>query len=256
MRIEVLYFEGCPNYEPAVERVQQVLKEEAISAEVSEINLSDASTAQELGFLGSPSVRVDGLDVEPAARSVREYGMMCRTYTVDGRREGSPSREMLRQAILEAQSGIGNTGSGQRPLRESKRASLFAAGSVFAAIIASFCCILPIVFAVTGFSILGASALFDAWRPYLLGLTFGLLGFGFYFAYRPRKEQCAPGSVCAMPATNRSGRLLLWLATVGVVLFAAFPYYSGTVAEFLLSGASPANCERFTQAGARKLRSP
>ncbi len=42
-----------------------------------------------------------------------------------------------------------------------------------------------------------------------------------------------------MPATNRSGRLLLWLATVGAVLFAAFPYYSGTVAEVLLSGASP-----------------
>jgi len=65
------------------------------------------------------------------------------------------------------------------------------------AIIASFCCILPIVFALTGFSILGASALFDAWRPYLLGLTFGLLGFGFYFAYRPTNEQCAPGSACA-----------------------------------------------------------
>ena len=96
-------------------------------------------------------------------------------------------------------------------------------------------CILPIVFAVTGFSILGASALFDTWRPYLLGLTFGLLGLGFYFAYRPRKEQCAPGSACAMPATKRSGRLMLWLATAVVVLFAAFPYYSGAVAEWLLS---------------------
>ena len=63
MRIEVLYFEGCPNHEPAVERVQQVLKEEAISAEVLEVKVSDASTAQEFGFLGSPSVRVDGLDV-------------------------------------------------------------------------------------------------------------------------------------------------------------------------------------------------
>jgi copper chaperone CopZ len=240
MKIEVLYFEGCPNHKPAIELVQQVLKEEAISAEVSEVNVSDASTAQELGFLGSPSVRVDGLDVESAARTVRDYGMMCRTYMVDGRREGSPSREMLRQAILEAQSGIGNSGSGPRPLGESKRASLFAAGSVFAAIVASFCCILPIVFAVTGFSIIGASAMFDAWRPYLLGVTFGLLGFGFYFAYRPRKAQCTPGSACAIPATNRSGRVLLWLATVGVVLFAAFPYYSGTVAEFLLSGASPA----------------
>src|SRR5260370_11496693 len=112
---------------------------------------------------------------------------------------------MLRQAIMEAESGTGNSGSGQGPARGSKRASLFAAGSVVAAIIASFCCILPIVFAVTGFSILGASALFEAWRPYLLGLTFGLLGLGFYFAWRPKKVRCAPDSACALPRMNRSG---------------------------------------------------
>lgn len=240
MRIEVLYFDGCPNHEPAVERVREVLKEEGISAEVVEVNVRDASTAQELSFLGSPSVRVNGLDVEPPARSVRDFGMMCRTYAGSGRREGLPSLEMLRQAIREAQSGIGHSRSGGGPAGEAKRASLFAAGSVFAAIIASFCCILPIVFAVTGFSVLGASAVFDAWRPYLLGLTFGLLGLGFYFAYRPRKEQCAPDSACAMPATNRSGRWMLWLATGGVVLFAGFPYYSGTVAELVLSGTSSA----------------
>ena len=136
----------------------------------------------------------------------------------------------------EANSGINNSDSDQSPSNSSKSpTSLFAAGSVLAAIIASFCCILPIVFALAGFSILGASALFDAWRPYLLGVTFGLLGLGFYFAYRPKKEQCAPGSACAMPVTNRSGRLMLWLATAAVVLFAAFPYYSGAVAEWLLS---------------------
>src|SRR5258707_482763 len=147
MRIEVLYFEGCPNHEPAVERVQQVLKEEAVSAEVLQVNVGDASTAQQLGFLGSPSVRVNGLDVEPTARSVRDFGMMCRTYMVEGRREGLPSRDMLRRSILEAHTGIGNSGSGTEPAEEARRASLFAAGSVFAAIVASFCCILPIVFA-------------------------------------------------------------------------------------------------------------
>ena len=242
MKIEILYFDGCPNHKPAVERVWQLLREEDVSAEVLEVNVCDASIAQRVGFLGSPSVRVNGLDVEPEARAAREYGMMCRTYSVDDRREGLPAREMLRQAIREANSGVDISDSGQPQSSRSKSpTSLFAAGSVFAAIIASFCCILPIVFAVTGFSILGASALFDACRPYLLGLTFGLLGLGFYFHYRPRKEQCAPGSSCAMPVTNRSGRLMLWLATAAVVLFAAFPYYSGAVAELLLSGASPAS---------------
>jgi MerT mercuric transport protein len=236
MKIEVLYFDGCPNHKPAVERVQQLLHEEGVSAEMVEVNVSDESIARKVGFLGSPSLRVNGLDVEPEARTAHEYGMMCRTYAVNGKREGLPSREILRQAIREGNSGVNNSNSGSPRSNESKNpTSLFAAGSVFAAIIASFCCILPIVFALTGFSILGASALFDTWRPYLLGLTSGLLGLGFYFAYRPLKARCAPGSACAMPVTNRSGRLMLWLATVAVILFAAFPYYSGAVAEWLLA---------------------
>jgi copper chaperone CopZ len=241
MKIEVLYFDECPNHKPAVARVQELLREEGVNAELLELNVSGPSIAQMLGFLGSPSVRVNGLDVEPEARVAREYGMMCRTYTVNGRREGLPSREMLRDAVREAQSGGGGASSVQESTKESKSTSLFAAGSILAAIVASFCCILPIVFALTGLSILDASALFHAWRPYSLGLTFGLQGLGFYFAYRPRKEQqCAPGSACAMPATNRSGRLILWLATAAVILFAAFPYYSGAVAELLLSGGSSA----------------
>ena len=217
--------------------MQQLVREERVSAEVLEVNVSDAAIAQKVGFLGSPSIRVNGLDVEPEARMVREYGMTCRTYVANGRREGLPSHDVLRQAIREANSGVNNSDS-VPPASNNSRSptSLFAAGSVFAAIIASFCCILPIAFALTGFSILGASALFDAWRPYLLGLTFGLLGLGFYFAYRPRQEQCAPGLACTMPAANRSGRLMLWLAAAAVILFAAFPYYSGRVAEFLLSG--------------------
>src|SRR5260370_22507349 len=109
MKIEVLYFDGCPNHKPAVERVQQVLREEGVSAELLEVNVSDASIAQQVGFLGSPSVRVNGLDVEPEARAAREYGMMCRTYSVDGRREGWPSRAILHHALREANSGINSS---------------------------------------------------------------------------------------------------------------------------------------------------
>jgi hypothetical protein len=101
VKIEVLYFDGCPNHKPALERVRQVLAEVGLSAEVLEVNVSEASIAQKVGFLGSPSIRVNGLDVEPEARGARTYGMMCRTYAVNGRREGLPSREMLRQAMSE-----------------------------------------------------------------------------------------------------------------------------------------------------------
>jgi hypothetical protein len=125
LKIEILYFEGCPNRAPAVERMEAVLKEESLSATISEVNVCDSTIAQELGFLGSPSIRVNGLDVEPEARSARDYGMMCRTYAVNGRREGLPSREVLRQAILEAHSGSAGAGSARdrRSDRQARRCS-------------------------------------------------------------------------------------------------------------------------------------
>ena len=99
MTVEVLYFPGCPHYLPTVQRVREVLDQERIVATTSELQVADATIASRIGFLGSPSVRVNGADVEPSARGVRDYGLMCRIYIVDGRREGLPSREMIRLAI-------------------------------------------------------------------------------------------------------------------------------------------------------------
>jgi copper chaperone CopZ len=59
---------------------------------------------------------------------------------------------------------------------------------------------------------------------------------GFYVAYRPAEELCPPG--CAMPSALRSSRLLLWVATSAAILFAAFPYYSGPVAGFVLASSA------------------
>ena len=115
-----------------------------------------------------------------------------------------------------------------------KDKTLFGA-SLLAAMAASLCCILPIVFALGGFAIVGASAFFESLRPYFLIVTFALLGVGFYLSYRKPKQVCEPGSACARPPVSRLGRVALWIATAFVVAFAAFPYYSGAVANFLLS---------------------
>ncbi|MFN8006777.1 MAG: mercuric transporter MerT family protein [Terriglobia bacterium] len=243
MKIELFYFNGCPNHQPTVERLKEVLKEEGVTAEINAINVSDPSTAQTLRFLGSPTLRIDGLDVELPARSYGNYGVMCRTYLDNGKREGAPSRDLIRAAIREALANGSSATKGRQPttqlatksLEKPNRAGLFMASSVVAAVLASFCCILPIFFALTGFTIMGASTAFAEWRPYLLMLTFGMLGLGFYFAYRPAKGECEPGGVCERPIPKRSGRLMLWLATAAVIAFAAFPYFSGPVSEFLLS---------------------
>jgi hypothetical protein len=243
MKVEVFYFEGCPNHGPAVQRVKEILEEDGVAAEVMEVNVPDQATALVLGFLGSPTIRIGGLDVEPAARSSRNYGMTCRTYLDNGKRQGLPSRDVIRASIKEALAKGSRASERSQPATQlsavnpekSNRSGVLVASSVVAAVLASFCCVLPIVFALTGFTIMGASAAFGAWRPYLLMLTFGLLGLGFYFAYRPAKAECGPGGVCARPIPMGSGRLMLWLATAAVIIFAAFPYFSGPVAEFLLS---------------------
>ena len=243
MKIELFYFDGCPNHQPTVERVKEVLKEEGVTAEISEIHVSDPAIAQALRFLGSPSLRIDGLDVEPAARSSRNYGMTCRTYLDNSKRQGLPSRVLIRAAIKEALARDSSVSERSQPATQLSTASsekpnqsgLLLASSVVVAVLASFCCVLPIVFALTGITIMGASAAFAEWRPYLLTVAFGLLGLGFYFSYRPAKAKCGPGGVCARPIPKHSGRLMLWLATGAVIIFAAFPYFSGTVAELLLS---------------------
>lgn len=105
MKIEILYFDGCPNHTRALDQLREVLRQEGISADISEVNVPDNTAAQAARFLGSPSIQIDGLDVEPAARSLKEFGMMCRTYVEQGKRVGVPPAELVRTAIRQAVGG-------------------------------------------------------------------------------------------------------------------------------------------------------
>lgn len=103
MKVEVLYFKGCPNHQPAVEQVRQALHSERINMPIDEVEVTDSVMAQKLGFLGSPSIRVDGLDIEPEARSVQTFGFGCRTYfDAEEGRSGLPSIRVIRRALTEA----------------------------------------------------------------------------------------------------------------------------------------------------------
>jgi hypothetical protein len=74
MKVEILYFSGCPNRVPAVDSVREVLQQEGTPADMVEVEVRDTAAAQQVGFLGSPTIRIDGLDVEPAARAARAKG--------------------------------------------------------------------------------------------------------------------------------------------------------------------------------------
>lgn len=102
MRIEVLTFEGCPHAAAAREQAEKAVHLEATDAAIDVIAVETIEAAQRLRFLGSPSIRVDGTDVEPSANDRTAYGIMCRTYNCGSEAAGTPSIEMIRAAIRRA----------------------------------------------------------------------------------------------------------------------------------------------------------
>jgi hypothetical protein len=100
-RIELLYFAGCPTYQVARRTVAEVLEATGMAAEIREVNVSSEAEAHKLGFIGSPTIRIDGQDIDPDAERSERFGLKCRVYTVDGRLLGHPSREMVLAALKE-----------------------------------------------------------------------------------------------------------------------------------------------------------
>ena len=82
--IEVLYFEGCPNYEALVLRLPELLGHAGVKAEMKLRQVESEEDARRERFLGSPTVRVDGRDVEPNASGRTDYGLKCRLYRTPG----------------------------------------------------------------------------------------------------------------------------------------------------------------------------
>jgi hypothetical protein len=77
MRIEILYVPGCPNYQPTFERLQAVLASEAVKAGIQGMPVTTEVEAKSLLFPGSPTVRVNGEDVEPHQTSVSSLACPC-----------------------------------------------------------------------------------------------------------------------------------------------------------------------------------
>ncbi len=102
MTVEVFYIDGCPNHRPTVDRVKELLNDLRSPTELIEVPVTDFGSALANRFLGSPAVRVNGIDVEPSARTSTQFGLACRTYVDGQRREGIPSRELICEALLEA----------------------------------------------------------------------------------------------------------------------------------------------------------
>lgn len=103
--VEILYFDGCPNHEGAVAIVKRVATELGIDPELRLVNVSDPEAAEQLRFLGSPTVRINGHDVEPGADLRTDFTLSCRVYRAEQRFSGQPAEEWIRDALTSAPSG-------------------------------------------------------------------------------------------------------------------------------------------------------
>jgi hypothetical protein len=101
MKIELLYFEGCPNHLPAMEMLREILDSLWRKDQIHQVEVHTQAEAEAIRFVGSPSIRINGSDIEPWARTAKDFGLSCRTYLDGPQRGGVPSRELLRHAIME-----------------------------------------------------------------------------------------------------------------------------------------------------------
>ena len=98
-RIEVMVFEGCPNIELTLERARAAITDTNVAARVLLVHVRTDEDAKRQRFLGSPTVRVDGADVDSSANHRDDFGMQCRIYSVGGHLEGAPPTEWIAAAL-------------------------------------------------------------------------------------------------------------------------------------------------------------
>jgi hypothetical protein len=110
MRVELLFWDGCPSHPQALADLRDALAEAGLEpGSVIVREITSETAAGEEGFVGSPTIRIDGVDVQPARGE--PTGLTCRIYRRrDGRVSPTPDPADLREAIRAATSTSGTRG--------------------------------------------------------------------------------------------------------------------------------------------------
>lgn len=95
MKVTLLYFDGCPNWESTYRQLTDLAGE--LEFELERQQVTTPGDADRLAFRGSPTVLVDGRD--PFATGDEPVGLACRVYTTDAGLAGAPTGQQLREAL-------------------------------------------------------------------------------------------------------------------------------------------------------------
>lgn len=98
-RVELLWFQDCPNHPAARAMLRKLLDELAPGTEIHEIDATDLTVAEEHRFPGSPTIRIDGRDIDPSFQDPGDYAPRCRLYRTGAGLRGSPERAWIESAL-------------------------------------------------------------------------------------------------------------------------------------------------------------
>jgi hypothetical protein len=98
-RVEMLHTDGCPNATDYLPRLRQLLAAAVVTESVAVRLIADPEQAQRERFLGSPTIRVDGRDVDPGADARWDSGLSCRLYAGPDGLRGTPPDEWVLAAL-------------------------------------------------------------------------------------------------------------------------------------------------------------
>lgn len=99
MRIELLFFDGCPGYAELRERLPRLLDQASVDAEIVERRIDSEQAARRERFLGSPTLRIDGSDTEAGASARQDYGLKCRLYETEDGLQRTPPDAWITEAL-------------------------------------------------------------------------------------------------------------------------------------------------------------
>lgn len=97
MDVRLLYFDGCPHREVAEQRLRSALARARRGDRITPVRVETPEDAERLGFLGSPTILIDGHD--PFAHGGEQPGLACRVFSTPHGLQGSPTVEQLVDAL-------------------------------------------------------------------------------------------------------------------------------------------------------------
>jgi hypothetical protein len=97
--VELLWFADCANHQAVRDMLREVLLELAPGTEIVEHDATDPAVAAALRFPGSPTVRIDGRDIDSSFVDPGDYTPRCRLYRTDDGLRGVPPRAWVEDAI-------------------------------------------------------------------------------------------------------------------------------------------------------------